>query len=85
MKQIRLTDEEIKQCEENARRVSTLDMTCPIDPYWLRQNLIKAQLKKVVEPIDIILEGWRDSNSIEVHNIMGQLRKLRQAILKEVE
>jgi len=47
-----LTDEEIKECEEDARRVSTTDLSTPIDPYWLRQNLIKAQLAKALKPED---------------------------------
>ena len=49
MNEWELTDEEIKQCEEDARRVSTIDLSTPIDPYWLKQNLIKAQARKLVE------------------------------------
>lgn len=83
MGQILLTPEEIKQCEEDARRICTLDMSMPIDLYWLKQNLIKAQLKRMVKFIKT--RAWQTGQYGS--KIQGYLitEDDMQALLKEIE
>ena len=63
-----LTDEEIRQCAEDARRVSTTDLSTPIDPTWEKQyllarqrdltaSIIKAECRAKVERIKRKIEG----------------------------
>ena len=75
---ILLTEGEMKQCEEDARRVSTVDMTCPIDYYWLKRNVAKAQLRKVAEWIkNQPTDGW---DKWYFYN-----KDLAQSLLKEIQ